>query len=123
MAARERIGAGIARGKLALARRMRTSMSLSHRGAGANTIYFNSLGESIGTVQHGGTLEEGRIWWIEVPVQANFAAASTEAEPVTPGDKATILGREYAVLDPIEKDWTGYIYKLKLFEEKTLNIG
>lgn len=123
MGARDRIGAGLARASLAVARRLGVSFAFSHRGAAGVTLYGKVVRETIGTARVGDHLVEGRVIYLEVPIQAGFAVAATEAEPVTPGDKITLLTREYAVLDPLEKDWTGYVYLLRLMEEKTLSTA
>ena len=96
------------------------SGTFSHRGAAAVTLKFNLLDERIATVEQNGILSELRVMGTEIPAQTGFVAATGEAEPVTPGDILTYLGREWAALDPIIRDPVANVYTVRFSERKPI---
>jgi hypothetical protein len=109
--------------KLTLAQSLGTTVTLSHRGAAAATLYVRVLRETNERASENGIETELRVLTLEVPTQSGFARTATEAEPVTPGDLVTYLARAYLVLAPVEKDAGGFVYTLRCVERKRLAAG
>lgn len=123
MAARDRIGAGLARAALAVAKRLGVTVQLNHRGVGNVALYASVLKDEIVTGDEGSVLYEARVITLEIPVQTGFAYSSTQGEPVTPGDFLTINARVHEVLQPVSKDATGRLYTIRAAQQKRLNQG
>lgn len=123
MSAFTRIGAAQAAGVLAEAKAIGVTITISHRGAVAVTLYALIAKNEIGKVEDAGAVIETRVLQLIVPVQTGFATPSGEAEPVTPGDVVSYLSREYLVTDPVDADAEQCVYRLRCIEAKALNAG
>jgi hypothetical protein len=123
MNASEVLGAARAAAKLALARALGAAVEFSHRGAPAATLWVRFLDAGIRCSNEGGILTEQRFLRLEAPVQTGFPRAVGAAEPVTPGDLVRCQQRNYSVLDPIEKDPDGFVYRLHCVERRRLAGG
>jgi len=108
----------------ALRRRKRCKVSLSHRGAANADVKAYVLGQATRRVDTGHGEEEQRILTLEIGTgQTNFATATTDAEPISVGDKVTYLARPYFVAEVVTKDAAGRVYEVMCVEEKALSDG
>lgn len=124
MSARDRIGDGRARASLAVARNLGVTIQFTHRDADPVSLKARVLGDRIESVSRGPIFQELRVLTLQISTaQAGFPVATDEAEPVTPGDLVEYLDREYAVLDPVEKNAQSTVYTLRCTERKRLHQG
>ena len=124
MAVYEQIGAGTAAAKLAAAKALGLTVQLSHRGATAATLYARFIRERTELVEDGpGIATEVRIVELEIPTQTGLAKSSNDQEPIIPTDKIIYCGRNYWVVDPVEKSAYGYVYSVRIMERKRLASG
>ena len=103
-------------------------IKLSHRGGSDVTLDCNILGQGIGKLEIGGRLMETGTLDFEIPVQPGFAVMSTNARPITEGDRVEFpvgSGRYFFVeaSTDIEQASNGYRYKVRAYERKTFNFG
>jgi len=98
-------------------------VQFSHRGAAAVTLWADPGDQQFDTDSPTrGVVNEIREIVFTIPLQTNFAAATAEAEPVSPGDKITYLSREWFV-QTIERDAVGAVYTLRCEQRKRLSSG
>jgi hypothetical protein len=119
----ERIGQALARAKLAQVRAMGGTVSFSHRGAAAVTLYaeITESAHALELSRAGHSVTEERILRLVVPTdQPGFAAPTNGLEPVTPGDKVVHRGRTYFVCPPVRTEAYGQIYRLRCSERRRL---
>lgn len=108
---------------LALARRLGVTISLSHRGARAATLYARVLEQSLLRRDQGSIVTELRAVTFELAVQEGFPHAQRSVEPITVGDAITYRERAHEVIAPVRKDRGGWIYKVRAIEHKRLASG
>ena len=124
------IGAAEAEAELAVAQAIGVQISLSHRGASANTLYaiLNDIQLSAERPQPMRSAEVQEIS-LTIPNQTNFTASiTTAAKPVTKGDRIEypLSSGVYFWIqndEAIECISNGYIYKVKAASRKTTALG
>jgi hypothetical protein len=122
----QRIGQALARGKLAQARALGTTVLFCHRGGSAVTLYAEipSTPSGADVDREGHVSTEERALRVRLPTgQPGFAAPIGGSEPVTPGDTLVYLGRTYYVREPIRTEAFGYVYALHAAERRRLAAG
>jgi hypothetical protein len=122
---RENIGRSIAVALLAKARALGDSISLSHRGATAITLFVSVKKEptSASYVDAGGIESEQRECELDIPTgQTSFAYSTTEAEPLECGDIFTWRGRAWSIQSHSALQF-GFVHRVKAVESKALRQG
>jgi hypothetical protein len=123
MSAFNAIGESIGRSKLGIAKALGVQMNFSHRGAAAQTLWVRILKTYTTVDESGGSQTEVRVIVVEIPVQDGFARATSEAEPLSPGDTLSWIGRTWFCTDRIDKQPAGYFYTAHFAERKRLASG
>lgn len=123
MSVRDLIGQADADAILAEAKAMGETISFSHRGAGASTLYALVLGESLNLDRAGGMLVQERQREFIIPVQTGFAVSADDTEPICAGDTITWKSKVYSVVDPIVKLDGERVYRVTTVQQKTLGMG
>lgn len=117
------IGVALAGAEYACARAMGVTIGFTHRAGTEQTLYATVLKEAFESVLTGDALRETRILELKIPTQANFAASTSDTEPVTLGDRISYQGKVYYCVAPITKDDHGYSYIVTAHESKTVSVG
>lgn len=123
MGVREDIRSAAAQVALDILKTFGVQVTFSHRGAAAVTIWVDAGDQNFAAESESrGIVDEIREIVFTVPLQTGFAAATAEAEPVSPGDKITYLSRDWFV-QTIERDAVGAVYTLRCTQRKRLSSG
>lgn len=122
MPAYEQISKAMSKGSLAASISVGIRADFCHRGASAVTLRVQP-GEA-GIIQDikNGQITEHRTQMFRVPIQANFALSTTDAEPVTLGDTLTWREKVYSVTDASMDPYKS-VYLVSTIECKRLAEG
>ena len=125
MSAHAQRGAGLAAGRLAKAKALGETISFSHVGGSANTLYIEILrpAHTVELLKDGVVAGVAQGMEFLIPVQTNFAYPSGDTEPIRPGDKCSYRSRDHFVVECAASEDYGYTYRVKAVERKMHSLG